>query len=190
MSPAEHCPRPFDRRALLLGSAAGLATGCASTARSTSGTPVAGSDAWHALFADLADQSARWQPISPAEKAPRLARAARVLAACGVDALLVEPGATLQWFSGVSWWPSERLFALVVLADASAFWILPAFERSIAEKRIAAGGPAAPLVTWEEHEYAWEPLARAVTVMPVALGPEAGVIGAGLFALAHLQGER
>lgn len=173
---AERSARPFDRRALLLGSVAGLAAGCASTARSTSGAPVAGSDAWHALFADLADQSARWQPISPAEKKPRLARAARVLAACGVDALLVEPGATMDWFSGVSWGRSERLFALVVLADASAFWILPSFEQSMAEKRIAVGGPVAPLVPWEEHEYAFEPLAaalRARGVERLALDPSA-----------------
>lgn len=169
-------PRP-DRRSLLgAGLAAGFAAGCVGTPRSRTGAPAAGSGAWRALFSDLADQSARWRPISPAEKRPRLARAARVLTECGVDALLIEPGATMSWFSDVSFGLSERLFALVVLADASAFWILPEFETSVAEKRIAAAGPEAPLVTWAEHEYAWEPLAaalRARGVERLALDPGA-----------------
>jgi Xaa-Pro dipeptidase len=169
--------RRTDRRAFLgTGLAAGFAAGCASPARARGGVPAAGSAAWHALFSDLSDQSARWQPLTPAEKRPRLARAAKVLSECGADALLVEPGATLRWFSDVRWGLSERLFALVVLADGNAFWILPSFETSVATRRIAAGGPEAPLVSWDEHEYAWEPLAaelRARGVERLVIDPAA-----------------
>jgi Xaa-Pro dipeptidase len=121
------------------------------------------------IFSDLGDQSARWTPIAPLEKRPRLAHLGRLLSQAGLDALLIEPGATLSYLSDVGWGRSERLFALVVLADGSSFWIVPAFEAPRAEERIrAAGGPDGPLVAWDEHEYAWEPLASALRARGVA----------------------
>jgi len=168
-------PRP-DRRALLRAGAglAGIAFGCA--------TPPAGRERatdeaeLAEIFSDLGDQRARWKPISAAEKRPRLARLAAALGRCGLDALVIEPGTTLGYLSDVRWGRSERLFALVVLADGSAFWIVPAFEAPRAEARIAASGPAGPIVAWDEHEYAFEPLAaalRARGVGRVGIEPEA-----------------
>lgn len=157
-------PRPLDRRSLLLASPAGLLAACATTRPAA---PTRAQAELDALFSDLGDQSGRWQPIRAAEKRPRLARAARALAAAGADALLIEPGPTLSWFSDVGWGRSERLFALVVLADGSCFWLCPAFEAPRAEARIAAGGPAGPIVAWDEHEYAFEPLAAALAVRRV-----------------------
>ncbi|MSR60956.1 MAG: aminopeptidase P family protein [Planctomycetes bacterium] len=168
---------PLDRRTVLASGLglAGLAGGCASTTAGARGAADADGELAE-LFSDLGDQSARWQPISAAEKRPRLARAAAALRAAQLDALLIEPGPTLGYLGDVGWGSSERLFALVVLADASCFWLVPAFEAARAEKRIAAAGPAGPLVTWEEHEYAWKPLAaalRARAVERIAIEPEA-----------------
>jgi len=157
--------RPLDRRSLLLAPPAGLLAACAAPRPRAAATE--GEAELDALFPDLGDQSARWQPIQAGEKRPRLARAARALAAAGADALLIEPGPTLSWFSDVEWGRSERLFALVVLADGSCFWLCPAFEAPRAAARIAAGGPEGPLVTWDEHEYAFEPLAAALAVRRV-----------------------
>ena len=162
-------PRP-DRRSLLALSAGVLASaGCS---RRREGTAELDD-----LFGDLTDQSARYRPIGPAEKAPRLARLAGLLAAAQVDALVIEPGPTLAYLCDVGWGRSERLFALVVLADGSSFWVVPAFEAPRAERRIAAAqGPAGPLVRWDEHEYAWRPLAAALAerrVERVAVEPEA-----------------
>jgi Xaa-Pro dipeptidase len=129
------------------------------------------------LFSDLGDQSGRWRPITPTEKRARLARLSSLLSEAGIDALLIEPGATSSYLSDVGWGRSERLFALVVLADASVFWIVPAFEAPRAERRIAAaGGPEGELVRWDEHEYAYAPLAaalRARGVTRLAIEPEA-----------------
>lgn len=128
------------------------------------------------IFSDLGDQSARWTPISPAEKRPRLARLAGLLHTAEIDALLIEPGATLSYLSGVQWWKSERLFALIVLADGACFWIAPAFEAPRAERLIAEGGPDGPVVAWDEHEYAWRPLAAALgarRVERIAIEPQA-----------------
>jgi len=168
-------PRRLDRRALLASTLGlGLASACKAARTGGSGTPA---DELPEIFSDLADQSSRWKPISAAEKRPRLARLGGLLKDARIDALLIEPGATLSYLSDVEWGRSERLFALVVLADGSAFWIVPAFEASRAEPRIAsAGGPEGEIVRWDEHEYAFEPLAKALRargVEHVAIEPEA-----------------
>ncbi|HEX6883503.1 MAG TPA: Xaa-Pro peptidase family protein [Planctomycetota bacterium] len=167
-------PARPDRRRLLVTAAAGplLAAGCAAPRASR-----AERDELERLFSDLGDQSGRWKPISAAEKRPRLARLAELLGEQQIDALLIEPGATLQYLCDVSWGRSERLFALVVLADGSVFWVVPAFEAPRAERRIgAAEAPAGALVAWDEHEYAFAPLAaalRARGVERLAIEPEA-----------------
>jgi Xaa-Pro dipeptidase len=169
-------PRPhFDRRVALSAAAAGagLLAGCRTPAPSRL---EKGTDELSEIFSDLSDQSSRWRPIAPEEKRPRLSRLAAILSAEGLDALLIEPSATLSHLSDVGWGRSERLFALVVLADGSAFWIVPAFEAPRAAKRIQKAGPEGPLVTWDEHEYAWEPLAaelRARRVERIAIEPSA-----------------
>jgi len=135
-----------------------------------------GARALEDLFADLPDRSGEVAPVSRAERDARVRRLGALLVEHDLDALLLEPSSTLAYLSGVAWGTSERLFALLVLADASVFWIAPGFERLRAEERIAAGGPDGPVVTWEEHEYAWRPLhdaLRARGVRRLAVDPRA-----------------
>lgn len=159
------------RRQVLLGSA-GLAaaaawTGCG-TMPEDSADPSARDRvaALDELFADLTDQGPSGTPIAPGERAARRARLGALLSGAGLDAYLCEGGATLSYLADVRWGRSERLFALVVLADGSHFWIVPAFEAEKARLQIdAALDPANPggaLVTWDEDEYAWKPLAQAL----------------------------
>src|SRR3546814_18947738 len=54
------------------------------------------------------------QPIGVAEHKARLAKATALLRANDMDALLIEPGASLIYFTGVPWWSSERLTAAVL----------------------------------------------------------------------------
>ena len=115
------------------------------------------------LFADLTDRSGEWQPIPRAAKLARVERLSGILRAHSIDALVIEPGPTLAYLSDVGWGRSERLFALVVPAVGPCFWVVPAFEVPRAERLIAAaGGPNGDIVAWDEHEYAWEPLASAL----------------------------
>ena len=146
----------------------------------------------------LEDQRPHHAPISGAEKAARVARLASLLEAARVDALVVEPGATLHYLCDLHWHVSERLFALVVLADGSSFWIAPAFEVQRATEEIAAAGaPSGPVVGWNEDEYAWAPLATALRergVGRVAVEPQCRAfvhthLAAALGAGAVLSGE-
>lgn len=150
----------MDRRALLGGAAlGGLSVAGAGLAGCRAATPADGAAsadaaaATRALFEHLADQRGTVAPISAAERRDRRARLARVLAEQGLDALLVEPGPTMSWLTGVSWGKSERLFAFLGTADGDHRWIVPAFEEGRARRAIdAPDGPGGAVLAWQEHE--------------------------------------
>src|SRR5215510_12982076 len=66
--------------------------------------------------------------ITAAERAQRIAKAQGLLRAAGLEALLVEAGSSLVYFTGVQWWRSERLTAALIPADGEPVLITPAFE--------------------------------------------------------------
>jgi Xaa-Pro aminopeptidase len=109
-------------------------------------------------LAELTDQRHSVAPISPEEHAARRVKLGALLAERNLDAMVVEPGATMTYLAGVSWGLSERLFALTVLADGSHFWLCPAFEEERARELTGAG----EVHGWQEHEYAYAPLASAL----------------------------
>jgi len=168
--------RPPTRRALLAGVtgfAAAVPFGCATPTNRAADAQ----DRLDELLADLGDQSGTVEPITVAERAARRVRAARLLAKAGHDALLMEAGATMTYLSDVSWGRSERLFGLVLLADGTHFWICPSFEASRARLRIdsGVGNDGDELVTWDEHEHPFAPLAselRRRGVARVAIEPQ------------------
>lgn len=169
---------PDSRRSFLafsaLAGAGALAGGCRSPQSSaTSVSDAAPRDE----FPELPDLRPTVAPIAPEERIARRARLGRILAERSLDAYLCEGGPTMSYLTGVSWGRSERTFALLVLADGSHFWICPAFEAEKAKLSVAKqGGPGGEIVTWDEHEYAFVPLAaalRARGVERVAVDPQA-----------------
>lgn len=171
MRPAPPDPAPSRRD--LLGLSAGLGVGIAAgTSGCRSLTPPMNEteaasprepDEDDPLFGDLTDESALHAPITVDERAARMRRLGRILDRAGVDALLIEPGSTMRYLTEVEWGVSERLFALVAFADGSSLWLCPTFEVDRAQRRITrAGGPHGPVVSWEENEYAFDPLAAAL----------------------------
>lgn len=128
-------------------------------------------------FDELPDLRVLVAPIAAEERSARRARLATLLAQHSLDAYLCEGGPTMSYLSGVSWGRSERTFSLLVLADGSHFWLCPAFEAEKARLSVEAPkGPGGELVRWEEHEYAFAPLAaalRARRVERVGIDPQA-----------------
>ena len=110
-------------------------------------------------------------PIGRAERLARLARAQRLMRANGIGSVLIEPGASLDYFTGVQWWRSERLTAVVIPASGEPIVVTPFFEQpSVAESL----GIPAEIRTWNEDE---EPLKlvadflreRRLTRLPVGM---------------------
>ena len=91
-------------------------------------------------------------PIGRAERVSRLARAQRLMRANGIGSVLVEAGPSLDYFTGIQWWRSERLTGAVIPAQGDPIIVTPFFERpSIAEML----GIPAEIRTWNEDQ---EPL--------------------------------
>jgi len=97
--------------------------------------------------------------ITAAERAERLARARRLLAELGADALIVGAGASLRYFAGVGWNATERLVAMILPSEGRPAMICPRFELGSLE---ASLGIEADIVLWEEHE---SPYALAAGVL-------------------------
>ncbi|WP_158771213.1 Xaa-Pro peptidase family protein [Paraglaciecola sp. L1A13] len=67
----------------------------------------------------------------------------------GHAAVLIEAGSTLEYFTGVKWWISERITAAVIPADGNLMFITPAFEESRLRELLDM---PADILTWEEDE--------------------------------------
>ena len=91
-------------------------------------------------------------PISSTERLERIAKAKRLMQQSGIGAIIVESGPSLDYFTGIQWWRSERLTAAVIPASGDAIVVTPFFERpSVAESLSIP----AEIRTWNEDE---EPL--------------------------------
>jgi Xaa-Pro dipeptidase len=91
-------------------------------------------------------------PISSGERLQRLAKARTLMQRHGIGAIIVESGPSLDYFTGVQWWRSERLTAAVIPARGDPIIVTPFFERpSVAESLSVP----AEIRTWNEDE---EPL--------------------------------
>ena len=91
-------------------------------------------------------------PITSAERLQRLAKAKALMQRHGIGAIIVESGPSLDYFTGVQWWRSERLTGAVIPAHGDPIIVTPFFERpSVAESLSVP----AEIRTWNEDE---EPL--------------------------------
>src|SRR6185503_17462412 len=92
-------------------------------------------------------------PIGRAERLARIAKAQRLMRRLGFGAILIEPGASLTYFTGVQWHRSERLTAALIPAEGEAVIVTPFFEEPSVRESL---GIPAEVRTWQEDE---DPLA-------------------------------
>ena len=97
------------------------------------------------------------EPITVDEHRGRIARAQVLLARAGLDALVLGPGSSLTYFTGVEWPLSERFFGTVLTRSGDPVWVTPAFENDRALERIRLGSDVR---TWEEDASPYGLLAR------------------------------
>jgi Xaa-Pro dipeptidase len=91
-------------------------------------------------------------PIGSDERLARIARAQGLMKQNGIGSVIVESGPSLDYFTGVQWWRSERLTAVVIPAVGDPIIVTPFFEKpSVAESLSIP----AEIRTWNEDE---EPL--------------------------------
>ncbi len=137
------------------------------------------------------------KPISADERRARVAKLQRLLTDQGVGALIVESGTSLDYFTGVQWWRSERTTAAVIPAKGEVVIVTPAFEEPSVRETLVVGGDVRP---WNEHESPFALIVQALRDRGVASGKIAfenttrlfivdGVVAAGGGAYQVVSGE-
>jgi Xaa-Pro dipeptidase len=97
----------------------------------------------------LTDMTKGATAIGPDERARRLARAQALMNANGIGAVLVEPGSSLVYFTGIRWGRSERAMLAVLPVEGEPCIISPFFEEPRMRETLAI---PAEVRVWQEDE--------------------------------------
>lgn len=106
-------------------------------------------------------------PISTAEREARIAKAQRLLTENKMDALVLEAGTGLHYFTGINWSQSERTMAAIIPAKGDVKYVCPAFEESRLRERITIGNQ---VYAWQEDESPYRLISTACKESGTAFG--------------------
>ena len=109
-------------------------------------------------------------PIADAERKGRMDRARRLMADQRIDALVLEPGSGMHYFTGVAWSLSERPFIAVLPAKGELAFVCPGFEEARARELIRFTDDVR---VWQEDESPY----RTIAGILLDRGITAGRIG-------------
>jgi Xaa-Pro dipeptidase len=99
------------------------------------------------------------QPIADDERRARVEKARRLMGERKIDALILEGGASMFYFTGTRWSPGEPAFVLVIRAGGEPAWIVPAAEAARARQAIRMG---TDVRAWPESEGPYTRIAQAL----------------------------
>jgi len=120
--------------------------------------------------ARLANITGDAQPITVDERLARVAKAQDLMQKAGIDALLLEAGSALIYFTGVRWWRSERFTGAVIPANGDIAFVTPFFEEPSVRESMTFGDDVR---TWNEHENPFDVVAGILADR----GLKRGIIG-------------
>jgi len=87
--------------------------------------------------------------ISVSERLDRIAKAQRLMAENNIDAVLLEPGSSMLYFTGISWRRSERLTAVIIPREGDIGVVTPFFEEPSVRESMTFGDDVR---AWHEHD--------------------------------------
>lgn len=99
------------------------------------------------------------QPISVAEREARIAKAQQLLNEQKMGALILDAGTSLTYFTGVSWWPSERTMVAIIPAKGEVSYVCPGFEEDRFREMLKIGKK---VYVWQEDESPYQRVAMAL----------------------------
>ncbi|MFH1573672.1 MAG: Xaa-Pro peptidase family protein [Acidobacteriota bacterium] len=110
------------------------------------------------------------EPFALSDYEARVEKARRLMQEAGIDMLYLNGGTSMEYFGGIRWGLSERMFAMLIPARGEVSYICPKFEEGRAREQIRLGSD---IRTWEEHESPY----RAVKTLLADGKIPSGVIG-------------
>ncbi len=94
-------------------------------------------------------EAARPEPIGREERRARIRGLCALMDESGIGAVLIGPTASLRYFTGMAWHPSERFTGALIHADGRVEYVTPAFERDKVAQIVGIEGD---IFTWQEEE--------------------------------------
>ncbi len=133
---------------------------------------AAAESALPSAIAALPNRSAEAHPIPLAERESRFDRARALMRASRIDAIALAGGTSLDYFTGVRWGNSERLFTFVLPAKGNPLYVCPAFEEERVRERMtqAPAGRESRILTWQEDNDPYALVAQALREAGVTTG--------------------
>jgi Xaa-Pro dipeptidase len=119
-----------------------LAAGAAASATVFAGPALLAAEGLAKLTSGIA-------PITLAERQARIAKVQAAMRRAGISALLIEPGASLTYFTGIRWFRSERLTTAIIPAEGGIGLVTPHFEEPSVRETLAV---PADVRIWQEDE--------------------------------------
>lgn len=106
-------------------------------------------------------------PISIAERKSRIAKAQRLMKEKGFEAILLDGGTSMNYFTGLRWGGSERPMVVIIPSAGEAIYICPAFEENRLREIIILGDKVYP---WQEDESPYLLMKKALNDMGIVKG--------------------
>ncbi len=100
-------------------------------------------------FASWAGAATPPARITAEERLIRIAKAQVLMRRLGFSALLIEPGSSLFYFTGIRWSRSERVTCAILPVEGEIGVVTPFFEEPSVRESLAV---PAQVRTWQEHE--------------------------------------
>src|ERR1044072_7871316 len=100
-------------------------------------------------LSELTNIAADAKPIGIEERRARIARAQALMKANGIGAVLIEPGSSLIYFTGIRWGRSERLTGVILPVEGDPCVVTPFFEEPRTRETLAV---PADVRVWQEDE--------------------------------------
>ena len=133
---------------------------------------------------DLRSLTTGAKPISAEEHAARIAMVQSLMQQRKIAALLVEAGSSLEYFTGIRWWRSERTTAALIPANGQTIVVTPFFEVPSVQESLKIPADIRP---WHEDQNPFELIAGALRGESAAQGPLAVEWTTRFFIIDHVR---
>jgi Xaa-Pro dipeptidase len=110
------------------------------------------------------------EPIALSEYRMRIGNAQMRMRHLGLEAIFLNAGSNLEYFTGVRWSPSERMVGAILPASGDIEYLAPAFEEGTIRDFMAVEGA---INGWQEHESPYRLLFSCLRRMGIEPNPGA-----------------
>ncbi len=106
-------------------------------------------------------------PISLDERKGRIEKAQRLMVENKIEAIYLDGGTSMEYFTGIRWGNSERMMAAIIPANGGIKYVSPHFEEARVREMMTLGDDVR---VWEEHESPYKVVATIFADMGIRTG--------------------